>query len=52
VSINGKAIDQEHPLDTLLTQFAPGQTVQIEIVRDGAHTTTAVTLGTRPPGLG
>jgi S1-C subfamily serine protease len=52
VSINGKAIDQEHPLDTLLTQFAPGETVTIEIVRDGQRSTATVTLGTRPPGLG
>jgi S1-C subfamily serine protease len=52
VSINGKAIDQEHPLDTLLTQFAPGETVEVEYVRDGARSTTSVTLGTRPPGLG
>jgi S1-C subfamily serine protease len=52
VSINGKAIDQEHPLDTLLTQFSPGETVQVEIIRDGEHSTTAVKLGTRPPGLG
>jgi S1-C subfamily serine protease len=52
VSINGKAIDQEHPLDTLLTQFAPGEKVTIEIIRDGQHSTTSVTLGTRPPGLG
>jgi S1-C subfamily serine protease len=52
VSINDKAIDQEHPLDTLLTQFAPGQTVKIEIIRDGQHSTASVILGTRPPGLG
>jgi serine protease Do len=52
VSINGKAIDQEHPLDTLLTQFAPGETVKLDIIRDGQHTTASVTLGTRPPGLG
>ena len=52
VSINGKTIDQEHPLDALLTQFAPGETVTLEILRDGQHSTASVTLGTRPPGLG
>ncbi len=52
VSINGKVIDQEHPLDTLLTQFSPGQSVQVEIIRDGQHSTKVVQLGTRPPGLG
>jgi S1-C subfamily serine protease len=52
VSINGKPIDQEHPLDTLLTQFSPGETVTLGIVRNGEQSTTNVTLGTRPPGLG
>jgi S1-C subfamily serine protease len=52
VSINGKVIDQEHPLNTLVTQFAPGETVSIVIIRDGKQSTTSVTLGTRPPGLG
>lgn len=52
VSINGKAIDQENPLDTLLTQFSPGETVTLGIVRNGEHSTANVTLGTRPPGLG
>ena len=52
VSINGKAIDQEHPLDTLLTQFSPGEVVQVVIIRDGQQSTASVRLGTRPPGLG
>ena len=52
VSINGKPIDQEHPLDALLTQFSPGETVQVEYIRDGERSTTSVRLGTRPPGLG
>jgi S1-C subfamily serine protease len=52
VSINGKAIDQEHPLDALLTQFSPGERVQVEIIRNGEHSTTTLVLGTRPPGLG
>ena len=52
VSINGKAIDQEHPLDTLLTQFSPGEVVQVVIIRDGQQSTASIRLGTRPPGLG
>ena len=36
LSINGTKIDQEHPLDALLVQFAPGQTVKLEVLRDGA----------------
>ena len=52
LSINGQAIDAEHPLDAVLTQFAPGDTIQVEILRDGNRQTVAVTLGVRPPDLG
>ena len=51
VSVNGKVIDDEHPLDATLSQFAPGDTVSIVILRDGQTITLSVTLGTRPPGL-
>jgi 2-alkenal reductase len=51
VSVNGKVIDSEHPLDATLSQFAPGMTVPVEILRDGQTLTLQVTLGTRPPNL-
>ncbi|MBA2374208.1 MAG: trypsin-like peptidase domain-containing protein, partial [Chloroflexi bacterium] len=51
VSIDGKAIDTEHPLDATLSQFAPGRAVTIEILRDGATVSLDVTLGTRPADL-
>jgi 2-alkenal reductase len=51
VSVNGKAIDEGHPLDATLAQFSPGDTVSVEILRDGQHLTLQVTLGTRPSGL-
>jgi 2-alkenal reductase len=51
VSINGKAIDEEHPLDATLAQFSPGDTVNVEVLRAGKHVTLQVTLGTRPAGL-
>ncbi len=51
LSINGTKIDQEHPLDALLVQFAPGQVVKLEVLRDGATQTFDVTLGTRPKDL-
>jgi serine protease Do len=47
-SINGIAIDQEHPLDALLVQFAPGEVVHLAVLRDGKTITIDVTLGTRP----
>jgi len=51
VSIDGKAIDEEHPLDATLAQFSPGDTVSVVVLRDGQHVTLKVTLGTRPAGL-
>jgi S1-C subfamily serine protease len=50
-SIDGKVIDEEHPLDATLAQFSPGDTVSLDVLRDGAHITLQVTLGTRPAGL-
>ena len=51
VSVAGKVLDEEHPLDATLSQFAPGDTVAVEILRDGQTITLQVTLGTRPPNL-
>jgi S1-C subfamily serine protease len=51
VSVNGKAIDEGHPLDATLAQFSPGDTVSLDVLRDGQHVTLQVTLGTRPSGL-
>jgi S1-C subfamily serine protease len=39
------------PLDAVLTQFAPGKTVTIELLRDGQTVTVQLTLGTRPADL-
>ncbi len=50
--INDQPIDALHPLDLVLSQFAPGDTVTLTVLRDGATRTVQVTLGTRPPGLG
>jgi S1-C subfamily serine protease len=51
VSIEGQAIDTEHPLDAVLTQFAPGRTVTVGLLRSGQKVEVQVTLGTRPPNL-
>ena len=51
VSINGTAVDGEHPLDALLVQFAPNDTVSLSVLRDGATITVPVTLGVRPDNL-
>lgn len=49
--IDDKVIDEEHPLDATLSQFSPGDTVAVKILRDGETLTLDVTLGTRPPDL-
>jgi S1-C subfamily serine protease len=51
VSIDGKVIDEEHPLDATLAQFSPGDTVTVDVLRGGKHMTLTVTLATRPAGL-
>jgi S1-C subfamily serine protease len=50
-NVDGQTIDTEHPLDAVLSQFAPGQTVSVTILRDGKEQKVSVTLGTRPPNL-
>jgi 2-alkenal reductase len=52
-AINGETIDQENPLQSLLFQYDPGETVELEIVRPstGETLTFDVTLGERPQDL-
>ena len=38
----------EHPLDATLSQYSPGDTISVEVLRDGDTVTLSVTLGTRP----
>jgi len=47
-TIEGQAIDGDHPLDAVLTQFAPGRTVTLGINRGGKTIDLQLTLGTRP----
>ncbi len=51
VSLNDTKIDGEHPLDALLVQFAPGETIQLTVLRNGSSIQLSVTLGTRPGNL-
>jgi serine protease Do len=51
LAINGTTIDQEHPLDALLVQFAPDDTIQLDVLRDGNPVKVDVKLGTRPKDL-
>jgi len=51
VAIQDQTIDQEHPLDMVLSGFAPGQTIDVHILRNGQAQVVKVTLGTRPATL-
>ena len=51
VKVNAQPIDGDHPLDATLSEFAPGDTVSVEVLRDGQTRTLTLTLGTRPAGL-
>jgi S1-C subfamily serine protease len=47
-AIGSTTIDGEHPLDAVLAQSAPGDTVTLSILRDGQQTSVDVTLAVRP----
>ncbi len=51
LSVDGQAIDEEHPLDATLSQHAPGRAVTVEVQRGNQMVTLEVTLGTRPADL-
>jgi S1-C subfamily serine protease len=51
VKIDGQVVDGEHPLDAALSQFAPEDTISLEVLRDGQTVTISLTLGTRPADL-
>jgi len=48
VSVEGQAIDAEHPLDLVLSGYAPGQTITLSILRGSQTLDVSLTLGTRP----
>jgi serine protease Do len=47
-TLEGQAIDAEHPLDLVLSGYAPGQTISLTILRGDRTMTVHLTLGTRP----
>jgi S1-C subfamily serine protease len=48
-AVEDQTIDAEHPLDLVLSSYAPGQVINLTVLRGGASLTVPVTLGTRPP---
>jgi S1-C subfamily serine protease len=47
-AVDGTAIDADSPLDDILTQYAPGRTVALDVLRGGEKLNLTLTLGTRP----
>jgi serine protease Do len=52
LSIDGTRVDETHDLSTLIIPHAPGDTLTLTILRNGAQRTVKVTLGTLPPQNG
>jgi S1-C subfamily serine protease len=50
-SVDGEALDGDHPLDTVVSEHEPGTMVTLEVIRGGRTIQVKVTLGTRPAGL-
>jgi S1-C subfamily serine protease len=51
VSIGGHKIEDNSGLFNVLLKYSPGDTVEVEIYRDGGFMKLSVTLGERPPGI-
>jgi S1-C subfamily serine protease len=47
-SVEGQRVDGAHALDDILSQYKPGDEVEMEVLRDGRTMQVTVTLGTRP----
>ena len=50
-SIDGHRIDAGAGLDDVLSLYKPGDTLSVEVLRNGQTVTVSVTLGTRPADL-
>src|SRR3954465_5397592 len=48
IAVDGKPVFQNNDLSELIAQHKPGDTVKLDIIRDGQHAQVDVTLGSRP----
>ena len=48
IAVGGKPVFQNNDLSELVALHKPGDTVTLDIIRDGHHATVDVTLGSRP----
>ncbi|MBI1879648.1 MAG: trypsin-like peptidase domain-containing protein [Chloroflexi bacterium] len=47
IAINGQPLDERHPLVSLLVEYVAGETITLDILRDGQTFQTQLTLGKR-----
>lgn len=47
-AIDGTTLDGAHPLDLVMSQHAAGDTITLDVLRDGQTIQLTLTLGTRP----
>jgi S1-C subfamily serine protease len=47
-AVDGTALDASHALDLVMSQFAPGTSVKVDVLRGGQTIQLTVVLGTRP----
>jgi S1-C subfamily serine protease len=50
-AVDGTTLDAAHPLDMVVSQLAPGQNADLDVLRNGQTLKITVTLGTRPANL-
>ncbi len=48
IAVDGKPVFQNNDLSELIALHKPGDTVTLDVLRDGQHATVDVTLGSRP----
>jgi S1-C subfamily serine protease len=48
IAVDGKPVFQNNDLSELIALHKPGDTVTLDVIRDGQHATVDVTLGSRP----
>jgi serine protease Do len=50
-AVDGTQVDGDNPLDLQVLRFAPGDQIQLDVLRDGQSLQLEATLGTRPADL-
>jgi 2-alkenal reductase len=48
IAVDGKPVLQNNDLSKLVAAHKPGDSVTLDIIRDGQHASVDVTLGSRP----